>query len=87
MSDNIEPNDIVKLCEILNPDNRPGRLTIITRMGAENLRAKLPHLIRAMRQAGPILTWVTNPMHGNRFKAPCGLRTRLFDAIRVRFVS
>ncbi|RWR89718.1 phospho-2-dehydro-3-deoxyheptonate aldolase 2, chloroplastic-like protein [Cinnamomum micranthum f. kanehirae] len=78
----LRPDDIVRLCEILNPHNRPGRLTIITRMGAENLRAKLPHLIRAMRQAGLIVTWVTDPMHGNSFKAPCGLRTSLFDAIR-----
>jgi len=72
------------LCEILNPHNKPGRLTLITRMGAENMRVKLPHMIRAVRQAGMIVTWVSDPMHGNTISAPCGLKTRSFDAIRVR---
>ncbi|OVA06876.1 DAHP synthetase [Macleaya cordata] len=82
VSDKMDPKELVKLCEILNPHNRPGRLTIITRMGAENMRVKLPHLIRAVRQAGLIVTWVSDPMHGNTIKAPCGLKTRSFDAIR-----
>lgn len=84
VSDKMDPQELVKLCEILNPHNRPGRLTIIARMGADNLRIKLPHLIRAIRQAGLIVTWVSDPMHGNTIKAPCGLKTRSFDAIRVR---
>ncbi|PRQ18414.1 putative 3-deoxy-7-phosphoheptulonate synthase [Rosa chinensis] len=83
VSDKMDPNELVKLCEILNPHNRPGRLTIITRMGADNMRIKLPHLIRAVRQAGLIVTWVSDPMHGNTIKAPCGLKTRPFDAIRA----
>lgn len=84
VSDKLEPSELVKLCEILNPHNKPGRLTIITRMGAENTRVKLPHMIRAVRQAGLIVTWVSDPMHGNTISAPCGLKTRSFDAIRVR---
>jgi 3-deoxy-7-phosphoheptulonate synthase len=52
-------------------------------MGAENMRVKLPHLIRAVRRAGQIVTWVSDPMHGNTIKAPCGLKTRPFDAIRA----
>lgn len=83
VSDKMDPKELVKLCEILNPHNKPGRLTIITRMGADNMRIKLPHLIRAVRQAGLIVTWVSDPMHGNTIKAPCGLKTRPFDAIRV----
>lgn len=83
VSDKMDPTELVKLCEVLNPHNKPGRLTIITRMGAENMRKKLPHLIRAVRQAGLIVTWVSDPMHGNTIKAPCGLKTRPFDAIRV----
>ncbi|KDP39972.1 hypothetical protein JCGZ_03503 [Jatropha curcas] len=83
VSDKMDPTELVKLCEILNPHNRPGRLTIITRMGADNLRIKLPHLIRAIRQAGLIVTWVSDPMHGNTIKAPCGLKTRPFDNIRA----
>ncbi|KAG6492971.1 phospho-2-dehydro-3-deoxyheptonate aldolase 1, chloroplastic-like [Zingiber officinale] len=82
VSDKMDPSELVKLCEILNPHNKAGRLTIITRMGAENMRVKFPHLIRAVRQAGLIVTWVSDPMHGNTMKAPCGLKTRSFDAIR-----
>lgn len=83
VSDKMDPNELVKLIEILNPQNKAGRITIITRMGAENMRVKLPHLIRAVRRAGQIVTWVSDPMHGNTIKAPCGLKTRPFDAIRV----
>ncbi|CAK9321804.1 unnamed protein product [Citrullus colocynthis] len=83
VSDKMDPSELVQLCEILNPRNRPGRLTIITRMGADNMRVKLPHLIRAIRQAGLIVTWVSDPMHGNTIKAPCGLKTRSFDSIRA----
>ncbi|KAM0904302.1 hypothetical protein ACQ4PT_018095 [Festuca glaucescens] len=81
VSDKMNPNDLVKLIEILNPTNKPGRITIITRMGAENMRVKLPHLIRAVRNSGQIVTWITDPMHGNTIKAPCGLKTRPFDSI------
>ncbi|XP_073119423.1 phospho-2-dehydro-3-deoxyheptonate aldolase 2, chloroplastic-like [Henckelia pumila] len=83
VSDKMDPNELVKLIDILNPQNRPGRITVIVRMGAENLRVKFPYLIRAVRQAGQIVTWVSDPMHGNTIKAPCGLKTRSFDAIRA----
>ncbi|KAF5186788.1 Phospho-2-dehydro-3-deoxyheptonate aldolase 2 protein [Thalictrum thalictroides] len=81
VSDKMDPNQLVKLIDILNPHNKPGRITIIVRMGAENMRVKLPHLIRGVRRAGQIVTWVSDPMHGNTIKAPCGLKTRPFDAI------
>ncbi|KAI5069657.1 hypothetical protein GOP47_0015958 [Adiantum capillus-veneris] len=81
VSDKMDPAELVKVCEILNPQNKPGRLTIIVRMGAEKLRLKLPHLIRAVRQAGLIVTWVSDPMHGNTIKVPSGYKTRPFDAI------
>ncbi|KAK8977235.1 hypothetical protein V6N11_021321 [Hibiscus sabdariffa] len=83
VSDKMDPNELVKLIEILNPQNKPGRITIITRMGAENMRVKLPHLIRAVRCVGQVVTWVSDPMHGNTIKAPCGLKTRPFDSIRA----
>ncbi|KAH7866708.1 hypothetical protein Vadar_023812 [Vaccinium darrowii] len=83
VSDKMDPNELVRLIEILNPKNKPGRITIITRMGAENMRVKLPNLIRAVRRAGQIVTWVSDPMHGNTIKAPMGLKTRSFDAIRA----
>ena len=83
VSDKMVPDDLVRLIDILNPKNKPGRITVIVRMGAENMRVKLPHLIRAVRRAGQIVTWVSDPMHGNTIKAPSGLKTRSFDAIRV----
>ncbi|KAA0031460.1 phospho-2-dehydro-3-deoxyheptonate aldolase 2 [Cucumis melo var. makuwa] len=82
-SDKIDPKELVKLIDILNPRNKPGRIVVIVRMGAENMRVKLPHLIREVRRAGQIVTWVSDPMHGNTIKAPCGLKTRSFDAIRA----
>lgn len=81
VSDKMDPAELVKLCEILNPRNKPGRLTVIVRMGAEKLRQKLPALVRAVRQAGIIVTWVCDPMHGNTIKAPSGIKTRPFDSI------
>ncbi|XP_044509180.1 phospho-2-dehydro-3-deoxyheptonate aldolase 2, chloroplastic-like [Mangifera indica] len=83
VSDKMDPDELVKLIDILNPKNKPGRITVIVRMGAENMRVKLPHLIRAVRRAGQIVTWVSDPMHGNTIKAPSGLKTRSFDAIRA----
>jgi 3-deoxy-7-phosphoheptulonate synthase len=77
----MDPAELVKLCEVLNPHNKPGRLTVIVRMGADKLREKLPALVRAVRQAGCIVTWVCDPMHGNTIKAPSGVKTRPFDAI------
>ena len=77
----MNPSDLVKLIEILDPSNKPGRITIITRMGEENMRVKLPHLIRVVRNAGLIITWITDPMRGNTSKAPCGLKIRPFDSI------
>ncbi|MCO5555216.1 hypothetical protein L7F22_008760 [Adiantum nelumboides] len=81
VSDKMDPAELVRVCEILNPTNKPGRLTVIVRMGAEKLRLKLPHLVRAVRQAGAIVTWVCDPMHGNTIKVPSGYKTRPFDAI------
>nr|CAA75093.1 3-deoxy-D-arabino-heptulosonate 7-phosphate synthase [Morinda citrifolia] len=82
VSDKMDPGELVRLIDILNPQNKAGRITVITRMGAENMRVKLPHLIRAVRRAGQIVTWVSDPMHGNTIKAP-GLKTRSFDSIRA----
>ncbi|KAI3892815.1 hypothetical protein MKW92_019953 [Papaver armeniacum] len=83
VGDKMDPNDLVKLIEILNPRNKAGRITVIVRMGAENIRVKIPHLIGEARRSGQIVTWVGDPMHGNTIKAPPGLKTRPFDAIRA----
>ena len=78
----MDPRDIVTMIAKLNPNNIPGRLTIITRMGAKAMRDKLPKLIEAVQQAGQIVTWVTDPMHGNT-ETVSGYKTRRFDNIRA----
>lgn len=83
----MDPKELVKLVDILNPNNKPGRITVIVRMGAENMRVKLSPLIKAVRQAGQVVTWVCDPMHGNTIKAPSGLKTRPFDSILVSAFS
>jgi 3-deoxy-7-phosphoheptulonate synthase len=75
------PDDAVALCEALNPERVPGRLTLITRMGADHVESSLPPLLRAVKEAGHPVLWVCDPMHGNTFTSPSGLKTRHFDAV------
>ena len=74
-------DEILELCEALNPGRVPGRLTLITRMGAEKITDSLPPLLRAVADAGHPVVWACDPMHGNTFTAPSGRKTRHFDAI------
>ena len=82
VSDKMDPRDIVTMIAKLNPDNTPGRLTIIVRMGAKAMREKLPKLVEAVQQAGQVVVWVTDPMHGNT-ETVSGYKTRRFDNIRA----
>ena len=75
------PDELVRLIEILNPEASPGRLTLITRMGAEKIAAKLPPLVRAVKSAGVPVLWVCDPMHGNTITTASRVKTRSFDAI------
>jgi len=68
--------EVLDLIERLNPDREPGRLTLITRMGAGRVREALPPLIKAVTAAGIEVPWVCDPMHGNTFEAPSGHKTR-----------
>ncbi|HEY2218720.1 MAG TPA: 3-deoxy-7-phosphoheptulonate synthase class II [Gaiellaceae bacterium] len=74
------PEEAVELCARLNPDRIPGRLTLISRMGAERVADALPPLLRAVRDARHPVVWACDPMHGNVFVAG-GRKTRHFDAI------
>ena len=74
-------NEVLGLCEALNPDRAPGRLTLITRMGAEHVRAALPPLLRAVDEAGHPVVWCCDPMHVNTFTSETGRKTRDFDVI------
>lgn len=73
--------EVVGLCERLNPDKIPGRLTLITRMGKSAVVDVLPNIIGAVRDAGHEVVWVCDPMHGNTITHSSGQKTRLFDDI------
>ncbi|CAB4599099.1 unannotated protein [freshwater metagenome] len=77
----VTPDEVLALCEALNPNRIPGRLTLITRMGADMIRTTLPPLLKAVRDSGHPVAWACDPMHGNTFTAPSGRKTRHFDAV------
>jgi 3-deoxy-7-phosphoheptulonate synthase len=77
----MQEDELITLIDALNPENSPGRLTLITRMGADNLAQNLPRLLRRVKQEGRNVVWSSDPMHGNTFKASSGYKTRNFDAI------
>ncbi|GAB3098831.1 3-deoxy-7-phosphoheptulonate synthase class II [Aestuariicella hydrocarbonica] len=77
----ITPSELLSLIEALNPNNEAGRLTLITRMGADTLGEKLPALARAVTEEGCQVVWSSDPMHGNTVKAGNGFKTRSFDRI------
>jgi 3-deoxy-7-phosphoheptulonate synthase len=74
-------DDAIALASKLNPDNEPGRLTFITRMGAGRIREALPNLVEKVTAAGVSVAWVCDPMHGNTFEASSGYKTRRFDDV------
>ncbi|MCC5951946.1 MAG: 3-deoxy-7-phosphoheptulonate synthase class II [Acidimicrobiia bacterium] len=73
--------EVVALCERLDPDRRPGRLTLITRMGADTIATALPPLLRAVRDAGHPVVWACDPMHANTFTSSSGHKTRQLEHI------
>jgi 3-deoxy-7-phosphoheptulonate synthase len=75
------PDETLRLIDILNPDNAPGRLTLITRMGADRIADRLPPLIRAVQREGRRVVWSCDPMHGNTETAASGHKTRPFERI------
>ncbi len=74
-------DEVIRLIDALNPENEAGRLTLITRMGADKVGAVLPGLVRAVEREGRIVVWSCDPMHGNTIKAEGGYKTRPFDRI------
>ncbi len=81
ISDECEPGELVRLCRILDPDRQPGRLVLMSRMGAEKVRDRLPALVSAVRDAGFPVVWMCDPMHGNTRILPNGIKTRDFERI------
>ena len=77
----LQPDDLLRLLDILNPANEPGRMTLICRMGESILGENLPKLIRAVEREGRKVGWVSDPMHGNTISIPSGRKTRPFARI------
>lgn len=77
----LTPDDLMKLIDILNPDDIPGRLTLIARMGYEQVEKTLTPLVKKIKQEGRNVVWSCDPMHGNTIKSSTGYKTRVFDHI------
>jgi 3-deoxy-7-phosphoheptulonate synthase len=75
------PDEVVEICRILDPDRVPGRLTLISRMGAGQVAEHLPPLLQAVAGAGHRVVWACDPMHGNTFTSDGGRKTRHFDHV------
>jgi 3-deoxy-7-phosphoheptulonate synthase len=77
----LEPDALLHLLDALNPTRRPGRITLIARLGAERVQARLPLLIRAVAAEGHPVLWCCDPMHGNTERGPGGYKTRRLERI------
>lgn len=77
----LTPSVLKDLAELLDPDRSPGRLTLITRFGADKIESGLPPMIEAMRATGRTVLWSCDPMHGNTETLPSGIKTRRFENI------
>ena len=76
-------DELLTLCDMLDPANEAGRLTVICRMGHEQVERRLPALIRAVQREGRQVVWACDPMHGNTIVSASGYKTRPFDRILV----
>ncbi len=77
----MEPDELVRLIDLLNPKNEPGRLTLMARMGSDAVLDQLPALVRRVRDEGRAVVWISDPMHGNTIKSSTGYKTRPFGRI------
>ncbi len=77
----LAPDELIRLIDMLNPKNEPGRLTLIARFGADKVAEFLPPLIRAVEREGRKVVWSCDPMHGNTIKAASGFKTRPFERV------
>ncbi len=76
-----DPDELIRLIDVLNPQNKPGRLTLISRMGHEKVHTFLPKLVRKVRNEGRHVVWSCDPMHGNTLTSTSGYKTRPFDRV------
>ena len=78
----VQPDELLRLVDVLNPGDEPGRLALICRMGATRVAERLPPLLEAVRREGRRVLWVCDPMHGNTEATSNGYKTRRFDNVR-----
>ncbi len=76
-----DPDELIRLIDLLNPQNKPGRLTLIARMGQDKVQQFLPALVRKVRNEGRKVVWSCDPMHGNTLNSGSGYKTRPFDRV------
>jgi 3-deoxy-7-phosphoheptulonate synthase len=81
------PDDALAICEVLNPDRIPGRLTLVSRMGAGQVQDALPPILRAVTDAGHPVVWECDPMHGNTFTSSTGHKTRRLDDVMAEITD
>ena len=81
IGEGLEPDELLRLLDTLNPENDPGRMTLIARYGHDKVAKGLPSLARAVKSAGRHVVWSCDPMHGNTQKTDSGYKTRPFDKI------
>jgi 3-deoxy-7-phosphoheptulonate synthase len=74
-------DDLLRLLDRLNPDNRAGRITLISRFGSDKVEEHLPRLVEAVKRSGQTVVWCCDPMHGNTVKASSGYKTRPFERV------
>jgi len=87
VGNSMTPDELIDVIRLLNPDNEPGRLTLIHRFGAEKIRARLPVLAEAVLKSGHNVLWSCDPMHGNGQTARNGIKTRSFDDIMSEIIT
>ena len=76
-----KPEEIAKICELINPKNEKGKITLISRFGHQNVEKFLPKLIRGIKKEGLNVVWSCDPMHGNTIKSTTGFKTRPFNDV------
>lgn len=87
ISDKIKESELIELVKLLNPNNIPGKIVLITRMGSKNLKIKLPMLIKEIQNNCLNVVWCCDPMHGNTIKTTNNIKTRKFDAIKDEIIT
>ncbi len=83
----MDPDELIRLIDAVNPENEMGRLNVIVRMGADKVGDHLPKLIRAVEREGKNILWSCDPMHGNTIKSTTGYKTRPVDAVLAEMKS